>query len=140
MKALKRARYEKPYEYKRKSNQDQAAFNAKVDEAVAEAEHQIEEAGPSTAPALERAKEALKKGRQFISRRKRALRSRPAAARCPCQLPLRASQPRPTIFRARYEAIHQHDGANTSAQSGGPLLRVWRDGPHAHELSEGSCP
>ena len=43
-KALKRARYEKPYEYKRKSNQDQAAFNAKVDEAVAEAEHQIEEA------------------------------------------------------------------------------------------------
>ena len=47
-KALKLARYEKPYEYKRKSNQDQAAFNAKVDEAVAEAEHQIEEAGSST--------------------------------------------------------------------------------------------
>ena len=33
--ALKRARYEKPYEYKRKGNQEQAAFNAKVDEAVA---------------------------------------------------------------------------------------------------------
>ena len=38
------------------------------------------------------------------------------------------------------ETVRQHDGANTSAQSGGPLLRVWRDGPHAHELSEGSCP
>ena len=57
-KALKQARYEKPYEYKRKSNQEQAAFNAKMDEAVAEAELQIEEAGPSTAQALERAKEA----------------------------------------------------------------------------------
>ena len=31
-KALKRAGYEKPYEYQRKSNHDQAAFNAKVDE------------------------------------------------------------------------------------------------------------
>ena len=39
-KALKRARYEKLYEYNRKSNQEQAAFNAKVDEAVAEAELQ----------------------------------------------------------------------------------------------------
>ena len=58
-KALKRVRYEKPYDYKCKSNQELAAFNAKVDEAVAEAEDQIEEAGPSTAPALERAKEAL---------------------------------------------------------------------------------
>ena len=73
-KALKRARYEKPYEYKRKSNQDQAAFNAKVDEAVAEAEHQIEEAGPSTAPALERAKEALKKGRKIISDRQKLIK------------------------------------------------------------------
>ena len=73
-KALKRARYEKPYEYKCKSNQDQAAFNAKVDEAVAEAEHQIEEAGPSTAPALERAKEALKKGRKFIWDRQKLIK------------------------------------------------------------------
>ena len=48
-KALKRARYEKPYEYKRKGNREQAAFNAKVDEAVAEVELLIEEAGPSTA-------------------------------------------------------------------------------------------
>ena len=73
-KALKRARYEKPYEYKRKGNQEQAAFNAKVDEAVAEAELHIEEAGPSTAPALERAKEALKKGRQFLAERQKLIK------------------------------------------------------------------
>ena len=73
-KALKRARYEKPYEYKRRSNQDQVAFNAKVDEAVAEDEHQIEEAGASTAPVLERAKETLKKGRQFISDRQKLVK------------------------------------------------------------------
>ena len=73
-KALKRARYEKPYEYKRKGNQEQAAFNAKVDEAVAEAELLIEEAGPSTAPALERAKEALKKGRQFLAERQKLIK------------------------------------------------------------------
>ena len=74
-KALKRARYEKPYEYKRKGNQEQAAFNAKVDEAVAEAELLIEEAGPSTAPAMERAKEALKKGRQFLAERQKLISS-----------------------------------------------------------------
>ena len=81
-KALKRARYEKPYEYKRKGNQEQAAFNAKVDEAVAEAELLIEEAGPSTAPALERAKEALKKKASSVqSSRSRSLSVRvPAAA------------------------------------------------------------
>ena len=73
-KALKQARYEKPYEYKRKGNQEQAAFNAKVDEAVAEAELLIEEAGPSTAPALERAKEALKKGWQFLAERQKLIK------------------------------------------------------------------
>ena len=61
--ALKRSRYEKPHEYKRKGNKQQAAFNAKLDEAVAKAKLQIEEAGPSKAPAVERSKEALKKGR-----------------------------------------------------------------------------
>ena len=45
-----------------------------MDEAVAEAEHQIEEAGPSTVLALERAKEALKKGRKFISERQKLIK------------------------------------------------------------------
>ena len=30
-KALKRARHERPYQYKRKGNEEQAGFNAKVD-------------------------------------------------------------------------------------------------------------
>ena len=52
-KALKRARYEKPYEYR--AIKDQAAVNAKVDEAVAEAEYipdrrdwTIDSPGPGT--------------------------------------------------------------------------------------------
>ena len=38
-----------------KGNQEQVAFNAKLDEAIAEADIQLEEAGPSTALALEHA-------------------------------------------------------------------------------------
>ena len=44
-------------------------FNAKLDETVAEAESELAEAGPTTAPALQRAMEALKKGRQLIAER-----------------------------------------------------------------------
>ena len=51
-KALKRARYEKPYAFKRKGNEEQAEFNAKVDETAAEAEAELMEAGTSAAPAL----------------------------------------------------------------------------------------
>lgn len=73
-KALKRVRYEKPYEYRRKGNEEQATFNAKLDEVVAEAETQLEEAGPSLAPALQRAKEALKSGRQLIAERQKLIK------------------------------------------------------------------
>ena len=53
-----------------KGNQEQVAFNAKLDEAIAEAEIQLEEAGPSTAPAPKRTKEALKKGRRIVERKR----------------------------------------------------------------------
>ena len=53
-----------------KGNQEQVAFNAKLDEAIAEAEIQLEEAGPSTSPAPEHAKEALKKGRRIVERKR----------------------------------------------------------------------
>ena len=46
------------------------AFNVKLDEAIAEAEIQFKEDGPSTAPALEHAKEALKKGRRIVERKR----------------------------------------------------------------------
>ena len=51
-KALKRARYKKPYAFKRKDNKEQAAFNAKLDERVAKAEAEPAGAGPSTTPAV----------------------------------------------------------------------------------------
>ena len=53
-----------------KGNQEQVVFNAKLDEAIAEAEIQLEEAGPSTAPALEHAKEALKSQQIIVVRQK----------------------------------------------------------------------
>ena len=71
-------------------------------------------------------------------RKKKASSAQSLAVRASC----RYAQASPALPYSElgHEAVHQHDGANTSAQSGGPLLRVWRDGPHAHELSEGSCP
>ena len=41
-KVLKRARYEKLYGFKQKGNEEQAAFNTKLDETTAEAEAEAE--------------------------------------------------------------------------------------------------
>jgi hypothetical protein len=73
-KALKRAKYEKPYTYKRKGNEEQATFNAKLDEKIAEAEVELAEAGPSTTPALQRAKDVLKQGRQLLAERQKLIK------------------------------------------------------------------
>ena len=40
-KALKRAKFEKPYTYRRKGNEEQAVFNSRLDETVAEAETEL---------------------------------------------------------------------------------------------------
>ena len=71
-KALKRARHEKPYQFKRKGNEEQATFNAQVDEALAEA--QLELPGPSTSPALERAHKAIERGRRLLAERQKLIR------------------------------------------------------------------
>ena len=68
-KALKRARYEKPYAFKRKGNEEQAAFNAKLDETAVEAEAELTEPGAPTTPALQRALNAVKQGRRLIAER-----------------------------------------------------------------------
>ena len=73
-KALKRARYEKPYTFKRKGNEEQATFNAKLDETVADVESELTEAGPAAAPALQRAMEAIKKGRKTIAERQKLIK------------------------------------------------------------------
>ncbi len=77
-KAVKKARYEKPYTYKRKGNEEQANFNARVDETLADAESDLAlaVAGPATAttPALQRVKESLKKGRSLMADRQKLIR------------------------------------------------------------------
>ena len=47
-KAIKRARFEKPYQYKKKGKEEQASFNACVDEALAEVQLELPEAGTNT--------------------------------------------------------------------------------------------
>ena len=53
-KAVKRARYEKPYTYRRRGNEEQATFNARVDESLAQAENDLASvtAVPATTTAL----------------------------------------------------------------------------------------
>ena len=45
-KALKRARYEKPYLFQQKGNEEPAVFNSKVEEAIGKAKEQYVEVGP----------------------------------------------------------------------------------------------
>ena len=52
-------RHEKPYQYKRKGNEEQARFNAKVDEA---------------SQALERAHKAIDRGKRLIAERQKLIR------------------------------------------------------------------
>ncbi len=71
-KVLKRVRHVKPYTFKRKGNEEQAGFNATVDETLAEAEGEMAAIGPTTAtaPALQRALETIKNGRYTFSAKK----------------------------------------------------------------------
>ena len=71
-KALKRARHEKPYQCRSKGNEEQAGFNAKVEEALAEA--QLDLPGPGTFQALESAHKAIERGRRLIAERQKLIR------------------------------------------------------------------
>ena len=75
-KALKRARYERPYAFKKRGNEEQAAFNAKVDEALAEAEGELSSIPATTVstPAVRRMKEAIQKGRSLLEERQKLIR------------------------------------------------------------------
>ena len=68
-KAIERARYEKPYQYKRKGNEEQAAFNPRVDEALAKIQLELPEA--RTTPALECTHKALERGRRLIAEKQK---------------------------------------------------------------------
>ena len=74
-KAVKRARYEKPYTYRRRGNKEQATFNARVDETLAQAESDLASvtAGPTATTALRRVKEAIQQGRHLLDERQKLL-------------------------------------------------------------------
>ena len=71
-KAVKKVRHEKPYSFKRKGNEEQAGFNEKVEDAIAEA--QIHLSGDGSAPVIERAQEALAKGMKLLAERQKLIK------------------------------------------------------------------
>ena len=76
-KALKRAKFEKPYTYRRKGNEEQAVFNSRLDETVAEAETElavVSPGAPTPTTAISKARECLKKGRQLLAERQKLIR------------------------------------------------------------------
>ena len=74
--ALKRARYDKPYTFRKRGNEEQANFNAKVDETLAQAESDLSlvERGPTPSAAVQRVKDAIKKGRLLLDERQKLIR------------------------------------------------------------------
>ncbi len=70
--ALKRAKHDKPYSFKKKGNEEQATFNARIDEALAETQSTL--AGAGTSPALERAQQSLERGRKLLAERQKLIR------------------------------------------------------------------
>ena len=75
-KALKRARYDRPYAFKQKGNEAQVAFNAKVDQAWAQAEDDIADIAPTpaTTPAIQRLLETVGIDSSLIEERQKLIR------------------------------------------------------------------
>ena len=74
--ALKRVRRDKPYNFKRKGNEEQAAVNTRLDETLAEAQAELDEftSGAGSSSALGRAQEAIAKGRKAIAERQKLIK------------------------------------------------------------------
>ena len=73
---MKWAKYDKPYVFKRKGNEAQALFNAKVDEALAQAVSDIANISPVLieSPAIHRAHYSLQKGQAIIEEWQKLIR------------------------------------------------------------------
>ena len=78
--ALKWARYDKPYVFKKRGNEEQASFNAKVDEALVQAEsdlsvveHTLASTSTLTA-AIQHIKKAIQKGHSLLEERQKLIR------------------------------------------------------------------
>ena len=73
---MKRAKYKKPYLFRRKGNEAQALFNAKVAKALAQAKNDIADIPPGLAesPAIHRACESVQKGWAILDERQKLIR------------------------------------------------------------------
>ncbi len=69
---LQRIRHKKLFAFQRKSNEEQAGFNSRVEESLAEAEAAL--AAPDKPQALELAQEAVKKGRSLLAERQKLIK------------------------------------------------------------------
>ena len=76
-KVLKRAKFEMPYSYQKKGNEEQAIFNSRLDGTVAKVETEVATAAsPSALPSattITKALECLKIGRQLLAERQKLI-------------------------------------------------------------------
>ena len=70
--AAKRVRHEKPYDYKKKAHEEQATFNAKVQDALKEATDALDDTADS--PAIQRAKTAVEEGKHLLAERQKLIK------------------------------------------------------------------
>ena len=71
-KAVSKMRHDKPYEYKKKSHEEQARFNAQVEETVQEAQEAL--TALEETPSLQRARDALEKGARLLTERQKLIK------------------------------------------------------------------
>ena len=71
-KAVNRVQNDKPYHYKKKAHEEQARFNAQVEESVQEAHDAF--AAIEDSPAIQRARDALGKGARLLADRQKLIK------------------------------------------------------------------
>ena len=71
-KAAKCVRHEKPYDYKKKAHEEQATFNAKVQDALKEATDALDDTADSLA--IQRAKTAVEEGKHLLAERQKLIK------------------------------------------------------------------
>ena len=74
-KALKHAWYDKPYIFRKRGDEEQASFNAKVDKALTQAESDLAAVTivPASTPTIRRVKESIQKGRSLLEARQKLI-------------------------------------------------------------------
>ena len=69
---MKHVHVEKPFSFRRKGNEEQAVFNDRVEEAISDAQAKL--ATVQSTPAIEKTREALKKGVQLLVERQKLIK------------------------------------------------------------------